>query len=54
MFDEVSCVIPGASKTEQLLINLRATEMPDLTSDEMQNVKKIYDENIKPLVHHLW
>ena len=54
MFDEVSCVIPGASKPEQLLINLRALELPPLSGDELQKVENIYKEKIKPQVHQLW
>lgn len=54
MFNEVSCVIPGASKPEQLLANIKASELPDLTQQEMNMVKSIYNKNIKPLVHQLW
>src|SRR5690606_24460480 len=54
MFNEVSCVIPGASKQEQLLANIKASELPDLTQQEMNKVKSIYNKNIKPLVHQLW
>lgn len=54
MFNEVSCVIPGASKPEQLLANVKASALPDLTQQEMNQVKHIYNKNIKPLVHQLW
>ena len=54
MFDEVSCVIPGASRAEQILSNLQAAELPPLTPDQMQAVRDIYDRRIKPLVHHIW
>ena len=54
MFDEVSCVIPGASKPEQLLSNLRAAELPALTPEQMQAVRDVYDRKIKPLVHYTW
>lgn len=54
MFNEVSCVIPGASKPEQLLANIKASGLPDLTQQEMNQVKLIYNKNIKPLVHQLW
>ncbi|MBF9238011.1 aldo/keto reductase [Hymenobacter sp. BT683] len=54
MFDEVSCVIPGASRPEQILSNLQAAELPALTQDQMQAVREIYDHRIKPLVHHVW
>ncbi|MBJ6109530.1 aldo/keto reductase [Hymenobacter sp. BT523] len=54
MFDEVSCVIPGASRPEQLLQNLQATEMPPLTEAQMLKVREIYDRRIRPLVHSTW
>ncbi len=52
--DAVSCVIPGASKVEQVSNNLKVLDMPDLSADEMIKVKNIYDRRIKKLVHHLW
>ncbi len=54
MFREVSCVIPGASKPEQLLINLKALDLQPLSKTEMEQVRSIYEKMIKPLVHHLW
>ncbi|SHK16419.1 aldo/keto reductase [Hymenobacter psychrotolerans] len=54
MFDEVSCVIPGASKTSQLESNLQAAELPALTPEQMQAVRGIYEQRIKPLVYYSW
>lgn len=54
MFDAVSCVIPGASKTEQVLSNLETFNYPDLNPTQMDSLKEIYREQIKPSVHHLW
>ncbi|MFD2719992.1 aldo/keto reductase [Hymenobacter monticola] len=54
MFDEVSCVIPGASRPEQILSNLQAAELPALTAEQMQAVREIYDRRIRPLVHYSW
>jgi len=54
MFDEVSCVIPGASKPEQILANLQAAELPALSPEQMQAVRDVYDRKIKPLVHYAW
>jgi aryl-alcohol dehydrogenase-like predicted oxidoreductase len=51
---EISCVIPGASNPDQLNINLKALELSPLSDDEMHQVKLVYDEKIKPLVHQLW
>ena len=53
-FKEVSCVIPGVSKPEQLDTNLKALELPALTESEMKKIHGIYEEKIKPLVHNLW
>lgn len=54
MFDEVSCVIPGASKPSQLESNLHAAELPALTTEQLQAVRTIYEQRIMPLVHTLW
>jgi aryl-alcohol dehydrogenase-like predicted oxidoreductase len=54
MFPEVSCVIPGASRPGQVTSNLQAAELPALSTEEMAAVKKVYEENIKVQVHHLW
>ena len=54
MFDAVSCIIPGASKPDQLTSNLEATQRPALTTEQMNVVKRIYDERIKNPVHYLW
>jgi aryl-alcohol dehydrogenase-like predicted oxidoreductase len=53
MFNEVSCVIPGASKPEQLASNLQAA-LPALTPEQMQQVQAIYNQKIKPQVHQIW
>jgi aryl-alcohol dehydrogenase-like predicted oxidoreductase len=54
MFDEVSCVIPGASSPEQILSNLQAAELPPLSAEQLQAVRDVYDRKIKPLVHYTW
>ena len=54
MFDEVSCVIPGASKPEHLYSNIEASELPPLTENEMEDVKKIYDKYFRKEIYHLW
>lgn len=54
MFDGVSCVIPGASKEEQVIGNAAASEMPPLTSDQMIKVREIYEKYVKNEVHQLW
>jgi len=54
MFPEVSCVIPGASKPEQLESNLAAAGVRALTGAEMDAVRGIYEKYVKPSVHPLW
>jgi len=54
MFDEVSCVIPGASKMEQVASNLEALSEPAFTAEQMDAVKSVYDKHIKKLVHDKW
>lgn len=54
MFEEVSCVIPGVSKVEHLHANLATLKMRALTNEEMEAVEKIYEDLIRPSVHHRW
>ncbi|AMJ65609.1 aldo/keto reductase [Hymenobacter sp. PAMC 26628] len=54
MFDEVSCVIPGASRPAQLESNLRAADLPPLEIGQMAAVRDVYQRRIRPLVHQLW
>jgi aryl-alcohol dehydrogenase-like predicted oxidoreductase len=54
MFEQVSCVIPGASRPEQLHSNLSTLELPAFSPSQMEGVREIYDSRIRPLVHHLW
>lgn len=54
MFDAVSCVIPGASRPDQVASNLTAADLPPLSSAQMSGVEKIYDERIRAGVHQLW
>jgi aryl-alcohol dehydrogenase-like predicted oxidoreductase len=53
-FPEVSTVIPGASRPEQVISNLKVGDLPALDDEQMTAVKDIYDEYIRPEVHHLW
>ena len=54
MFDAVSCVIPGASRPEQLASNVAAGNTPALTAGQMAAVRAVYERRIRPLVHQLW
>jgi aryl-alcohol dehydrogenase-like predicted oxidoreductase len=54
MFDSVSCVIPGVRRPGQIEDNARAAALPPLSPAQMDAVRKIYDDDIRPLVHHRW
>jgi aryl-alcohol dehydrogenase-like predicted oxidoreductase len=54
MFDAVTCAIPGARHPQQVEDNARASELPALTDAEMEAVRNLYDERIRPLVHQRW
>ena len=54
MFPEISTVIPGASRAEQVQSNIQASALPPLTQEQMQGVQRVYDQYIKPSVHQLW
>ncbi|MCB0571736.1 MAG: aldo/keto reductase [Phaeodactylibacter sp.] len=54
MFDAVSTVIPGASRPEQVALNLAAGMLSPLTEAEMQGVQAVYERYIREPVHQLW
>ncbi len=54
MFNQVSCVIPGASRVEQLQLNCLASGLLVLSDEELSSVNDIYTRLIKNDVHHLW
>jgi len=51
---QVSCVIPGARNELQAAENARASGLPPLTVEQMDILKRIYQEKIAPLVHQRW
>jgi aryl-alcohol dehydrogenase-like predicted oxidoreductase len=54
MFDALTCAIPGARRPQQVEDNARAADLPPLTDAEMEAVRSLYDERIRPLVHQRW
>ena len=54
MFEEVSCVIPGASNVEQVISNVDAGQLPPLNLKERALIDTLYENRIKKQVHHLW
>jgi aryl-alcohol dehydrogenase-like predicted oxidoreductase len=51
---EVSCVIPGARNSAQVLENIKAVEVPPLGSSQSAVLADIYKNQIRPLVHQRW
>ena len=54
MDKSVSCVIPGASNVSQVEANSAASDLPDLTQDQMNKVKGIYEKYMMDYVQSLW
>ena len=54
MYPEVSVVIPGASRAEQVRNNVKAAELEPLTEQQMQAVREIYDRYLKDTIHPQW
>jgi aryl-alcohol dehydrogenase-like predicted oxidoreductase len=50
----VSVVIPGARNAEQARANAAAAALPPLDPGARQVVQDVYDELIRPQVHHRW
>jgi aryl-alcohol dehydrogenase-like predicted oxidoreductase len=53
-FDAVSCVIPGARRPDQAATNAAASDLPPLPPETLTAVRQVYDDLIRPLVHHQW
>jgi aryl-alcohol dehydrogenase-like predicted oxidoreductase len=54
MFNEVSCIIPGASRPEQVLANLEALKIPELNVKQLEGINEVYETMIKKEVHQRW
>jgi aryl-alcohol dehydrogenase-like predicted oxidoreductase len=54
MDKSVSCIIPGASNISQVESNSAASDLPDLTQDQMNKVKGIYEKYMMKYVQNLW
>lgn len=53
-FDEVSCIIPGASNESHVVSNLSVYDLPKLSYEKIAAMNEIYERYIKPEVHQLW
>jgi aryl-alcohol dehydrogenase-like predicted oxidoreductase len=54
MQEAVSCVIPGAKRAEQVEENVSAADLPELPPEAMLRIAQLYNNRIKPVVHHRW
>lgn len=54
MFEAVTCTIPGAKRPSQVDDNCRAADLPPISDETMAKVREIYEQRIKPQVHHYW
>ncbi|MEM9919328.1 MAG: aldo/keto reductase [Bacteroidota bacterium] len=54
MYPNVSCIIPGASREEHLLSNLKSMELPPINEEQWKGIIDIYHTLISKQVHHQW
>lgn len=54
MFDAVTCSIPGGKRPEQAAENCRASDLPLLSDETMEDVRDIYERKIVPLIGNRW
>jgi aryl-alcohol dehydrogenase-like predicted oxidoreductase len=54
MFEAVTCAIPGGKRREQVAENCRASDLPPLSRETLDAVRRIYDAKIRPLVDLRW
>jgi aryl-alcohol dehydrogenase-like predicted oxidoreductase len=54
MTDDVTAAIPGAKNPDQARANAAAADLAPLPSATLAKIQALYDERIKPLVHHRW
>ncbi len=54
MSKQVSCVIPGASREEQVTSNMTACELDNISDEKMEKIESIYNNLISNPVHYLW
>lgn len=54
MNDAVTCAIPGAKNPQQVNSNVSAADLPALSADTMEQLRALYDEHLRPLLHDRW
>ena len=53
-FPAVTCAIPGARRPEQIEQNVKVGERGALDAELVQALVRVYESDVKPLVHQLW
>ena len=54
MFPAVTCAIPGAKRPQQAEENILADSLPPLADKTMKSINELYNQSIRPHVHHYW
>lgn len=54
MFPAVSTVIPGASKSSQVISNVAAIDLLEISPEKMAKVKAVYDKYFRTEIHPQW
>ena len=54
MFPAVTCAIPGGKRVDQVNENVEAADLPPLSAKTMSAIETLYNQMIKPQVHHYW
>jgi aryl-alcohol dehydrogenase-like predicted oxidoreductase len=54
MFPAVSCAIPGAKRPDQVDDNIAAGDLAPLSADTMAKIRTLYEQQVRPHVHHYW
>jgi aryl-alcohol dehydrogenase-like predicted oxidoreductase len=54
MFPEVTCAIPGAKRAAQVEENAAAADLPALAPELMGRLRSLYEQQVRPQVHHYW
>jgi aryl-alcohol dehydrogenase-like predicted oxidoreductase len=54
MFDAVTCAIPGGKRPSQVQENCAASDLPALSDEAMDTVRRVYETRIRVGVHNRW
>ena len=54
MSEQVSATIPGAKSADQARLNAAAADLAPLTPETLAQIRSIYEELARPLVHQRW